>query len=184
MEPGPARDRRSSKSGSYAFAGSTWTTTSRLSRICRPSQSVWLSSLAYPESFHPSFRSRPRRFSLPTLPQLPEPQLLRLRPTSLRTQDISHLLTGVFRNLYTAEVFGDDVSTNLIKARGSEDDVHEEFVDELQQVTRAPGPAPPRAPYWWGPSHLRTVLGAQDAPPPPQKVAPPLPPAVFAARQV
>ncbi|XP_059520387.1 deleted in lung and esophageal cancer protein 1 isoform X2 [Myotis daubentonii] len=136
MEPGPARDRRSSKSGSYAFAGSTWTTTSRLSRICSPSQSVWLSSLAYPESFHPSFRSRPRRFSLPTLPQLPEPQLLRLRPTSLRTQDISHLLTGVFRNLYTAEVFGDDVSTNLIKARGSEDDVHEEFVDELQQIRK------------------------------------------------
>ncbi|XP_015420346.1 PREDICTED: deleted in lung and esophageal cancer protein 1 [Myotis davidii] len=112
MEPGPARDRHSSKSGSYAFAGSTWTTTS------------------------PSFRSRPRRFSLPTLPQLPEPQLLRLRPTSLRTQDISHLLTGVFRNLYTAEVFGDDVSTNLIKARGSEDDVHEEFVDELQQIRK------------------------------------------------
>ncbi|XP_023619188.1 deleted in lung and esophageal cancer protein 1 [Myotis lucifugus] len=136
MEPGPARDRRSSKSGSYAFAGATWTTTSRLPRICSPSQSVWLSSLAYPESFHPSFRSRPRRFSLPTLPQLPEPQLLRLRPTSLRTQDISHLLTGVFRNLYTAEVFGDDVSTNLIKARGSEDEVHEEFVDELQQIRK------------------------------------------------
>ncbi|XP_027987871.2 deleted in lung and esophageal cancer protein 1 [Eptesicus fuscus] len=137
MEPGQARDRRSSKSGSYAFAGATWTTTSRLSRICSPSQSVWLSSLAYPESFHHSFRGRPRRFSQPTLPQLPEPQLLRLRPTSLRTQDISHLLTGVFRNLYTAEVFGDEGSTNLIKARGSEDEVHEEFVDELQQIRKS-----------------------------------------------
>ncbi|XP_015420347.1 PREDICTED: deleted in lung and esophageal cancer protein 1 homolog [Myotis davidii] len=101
------------------------------------------------KTLHPSFRSRPRRFSLPTLPQLPEPQLLRLRPTSLRTQDISHLLTGVFRNLYTAEVFGDDVSTNLIKARGSEDDVHEEFVDELQQVTR-------------GPAHLNTGDASEE----------------------
>nr|KAF6335071.1 DLEC1 cilia and flagella associated protein [Pipistrellus kuhlii] len=136
MEPGRAKDRRSFKSGSYAFAGATWTTTSRLPRIYSPSQSVWLSSLAYPESIHHSFRSRPRRFSLPTLHELPEPQLLRLRPTSLRTQDISHLLTGVFRNLYTAEVFGDEVSTNLIKARGSEDEVHEEFVDELQQIRK------------------------------------------------
>ncbi|XP_016051691.1 PREDICTED: deleted in lung and esophageal cancer protein 1, partial [Miniopterus natalensis] len=57
-------------------------------------------------------------------------------PTSLRTQEISHLLTAVFRNLYTAEVFGDEVSTSLIKARGSEDALHEEFVDELQQIRK------------------------------------------------
>lgn len=176
MEPGQARDRRSSKSGSYAFAGATWTTTSRLSRICSPSQSVWLSSLAYPESFHHSFRSRPRRFSQPTLPQLPEPQLLRLRPTSLRTQDISHLLTGVFRNLYTAEVFGDEGSTNLIKARGSEDEVHEEFVDELQQVSR---PRAPARSLLVGPVAPEDSAGGPGRAP--QKAGPP---AVFAARQV
>nr|KAF6420247.1 DLEC1 cilia and flagella associated protein [Molossus molossus] len=136
METGRAKDRHSAKSGSYAFAGTTWTPSSHLARIRSPSQSTWLSSLAYPEAFHRGFRSRPRRLSPPTLPLLPEPQLLRLRPTSLRTQEISHLLTGVFRNLYTNEVFGDEVSTNLIKARGSEDAVHEEFVDELQQIRK------------------------------------------------
>ncbi|KAK2090129.1 Deleted in lung and esophageal cancer protein 1 [Saguinus oedipus] len=82
--------------------------------------------------FPHNFAARPRR-----LTQLVrEPQLLRLRPSSLRTQDISHLLTGVFRNLYSAEVIGEDLSANLIKARGSDNERHEEFVDQLQQVTR------------------------------------------------
>ncbi|KAF4024161.1 hypothetical protein G4228_016116 [Cervus hanglu yarkandensis] len=99
-----------------------------------PSQSTWLSSLAYSESFHHGFGGRRRLASQLPLQPLPEPQLLRLRPTSLRTQDISYLLTGVFRNLYTAEVIGQEVSSSLIKARGSEDARHEEFVDQLQQI--------------------------------------------------
>lgn len=136
METGQAKDRQSSQSGSYAFAGATGTPTSHLAGIHSPSESLCLSSLAYPEDFHNGFTSRPRHLSPLELGPLPEPQLLRLRPTSLRTQDISHLLTGVFRKLYTAEVIGDDLSTNFIKARGSEDTRHEEFVDELQQVTR------------------------------------------------
>ncbi|XP_058411073.1 deleted in lung and esophageal cancer protein 1 [Diceros bicornis minor] len=129
METGQPRERRSTESGSYAFRGATWTPTSRLRRIRSPSQSAGLSSLAYSQAFHYDFRGRPRRIA-PT----PEPHLLRLRPTSLCTQDISHLLTGVFRNLYTAEVIGKDLSASLIKARGSEDALHEEFVDKLQQI--------------------------------------------------
>ncbi|XP_015452441.1 deleted in lung and esophageal cancer protein 1-like isoform X1 [Pteropus alecto] len=134
METGQARDRWSAQSGSYAFAGATWTPSSRLTRIRSPSQSTWLSSLAYPDDVHHSFRTWPRRLSPLAPSPSPEPQLLRLRPTSLRTQDISHLLTGVFRNLYTAEVIGEEVSASLIKARGSENARHEEFVDELQQI--------------------------------------------------
>lgn len=91
--------------------------------------------------------------------------MLRLRPTSLRTQDISHLLTGVFRNLYTAEVIGEEVSASLIKARGSENQRHEEFVGELQQVT-APRP---RAVFTRGvaPADRNGDLrGIQGAPPP------------------
>lgn len=141
METGQARDRRSAPSGSYAFSGATWTPSSRLTRIRSPSQSTWLSSLAYPDDVHHSFRTWPRRLSPLAPSPSPEPQLLRLRPTSLRTQDISHLLTGVFRNLYTAEVIGEEVSASLIKARGSENARHEEFVDELQQVTRPHAPA-------------------------------------------
>ena len=143
METGK-RERQSAESGSYAFAGATWTPSPRLARIRSPSQSTWLSSLAYSESFHHGFGGRRRFVAQLSLPPLPEPQLLRLRPTSLRTQDISYLLTGVFRNLYTAEVIGEEVSSNLIKARGSEDARHEEFVDQLQQVTgyRAPLASP------------------------------------------
>ncbi|KAB0378116.1 hypothetical protein FD755_009694 [Muntiacus reevesi] len=133
METGK-RERLLAESGSYAFAGATWTPTPRLARIRSPSQSTWLSSLAYSESFHHGFGGRRRLVSQLSLQPLPEPQLLRLRPTSLRTQDISYLLTGVFRNLYTAEVIGEEVSSSLIKARGSEDARHEEFVDQLQQI--------------------------------------------------
>ncbi|KAM5314310.1 deleted in lung and esophageal cancer protein 1 isoform 2-T2 [Glossophaga mutica] len=134
MDTGRARDRRSTQSGSYGFSEAAWTPSSSLARTRSPRQSARLSSLAYPETFHYGLRSQSRRFSPLLLPPLQEPQLLRLRPTSLRTQDISYLLTGVFRNLYTAEVIGEDVSTSLIKARGSENALHEEFVDELQQI--------------------------------------------------
>ncbi|XP_031199862.1 deleted in lung and esophageal cancer protein 1 isoform X2 [Mastomys coucha] len=81
-----------------------------------------------------SFPTRPQRAGFQALPPLPEPQTLRLRPASLRTQDISHLLARVFRNLYTAQVIGDDLCDSLIKARGSEDARHEEFLNQLQQA--------------------------------------------------
>ncbi|XP_025740102.2 deleted in lung and esophageal cancer protein 1 isoform X5 [Callorhinus ursinus] len=136
METGRARDRLSAESGSYAFRGATWTPTSHLAGIRSPSESTWLSSLTHSEAFHYSFGGRARRVGPLTLQPLPEPQLLSLRPTSLRSQDISHLLTGLFRNLYTNEVIGEDLSASLIKARGSEDARHEEFVDELQRIRK------------------------------------------------
>lgn len=135
METGRG-EQQSAESESYAFAEATWTPTPRPTRIRSPSQS----SLAYSESFYQP-GSWPRRVSPLMLRPLPEPHLVRLRPTSLRTQDISYLLTGVFQNLYTAEVIGEEVSASLIKARGSEDARHEEFVDQLQQVTRPRRPA-------------------------------------------
>ncbi|XP_072582565.1 deleted in lung and esophageal cancer protein 1 isoform X17 [Vulpes vulpes] len=134
METGGAEAPQSGESGSCALGGATWTPTSPVARVRSPSESARLPSLAYSEAFHYGFGSRARRVGPPTLQPLPEPHLLRLRPTSLRTQDISHLLTGVFRNLYTNEVVGEDLSASLIKARGSEDARHEEFVDELQRI--------------------------------------------------
>ncbi|XP_058146625.1 deleted in lung and esophageal cancer protein 1 isoform X2 [Dasypus novemcinctus] len=129
------RERGSPESGPAVSPGTPTGPASGLPRSRSPSQSSWKSSLqsslAYPEGFRCS--GRLRRGSPPELAPLPEPQLLRLRPASLRTQDISHLLAGVFRNLYSVEVIGEDVSTSLIKARGSEDARHEKFVDELQQ---------------------------------------------------
>ncbi|XP_078210767.1 deleted in lung and esophageal cancer protein 1 isoform X3 [Callithrix jacchus] len=133
METRSSGARRSSASPTYKCSGTTWAPTSPPAGSSSPSQPTWKSlssSLACSEGFPHSFAARPRR--LTQLVQ--EPQLLRLRPSSLRTQDVSHLLTGVFRNLYSAEVIGEDLSANLIKARGSDNERHEEFVDQLQQI--------------------------------------------------
>ncbi|XP_037357455.1 deleted in lung and esophageal cancer protein 1 [Talpa occidentalis] len=129
METGEPKAPPVPEPGSCALAGAKWTATPRPARPRSPRQPPWLCPLAHPAAFHGGLRGRPGR-----LAPLPEPHLLRLRPTSLRTQDIAHLLTGVFRGLYTAEVIGEEVSANLIKARGSEDVRHEKFVDELQQI--------------------------------------------------
>ncbi|KAM5280061.1 deleted in lung and esophageal cancer protein 1 [Ctenodactylus gundi] len=92
------------------------------------------SSRAGSEALGRSFAARPCRGASLGLPPHPEPLPLRLRPSSLRTQDVSHLLTRVFRSLYSVQVIGEDVSASLIKARGSEDARHEEFVGQLRQI--------------------------------------------------
>ncbi|XP_063468166.1 deleted in lung and esophageal cancer protein 1 isoform X4 [Symphalangus syndactylus] len=138
METRSSETRRSLVSWTNECQGTMWAPSSLPAGSSSPSQPTWksslYSSLAYSEGFHYSFAARPRRLTQLALAPRPEPQRLRLRPSSLRTQDISHLLTGVFRNLYSAEVIGDEVSSSLIKARGSENERHEEFVDQLQQI--------------------------------------------------
>ncbi|XP_043365668.1 deleted in lung and esophageal cancer protein 1 isoform X2 [Dermochelys coriacea] len=67
-------------------------------------------------------------------PSGPEPSMYRHRPASERTQDISHLLTSVFKSTYTADVIGMDTGTNLIKSRGGDNLYHEKFVEELQKI--------------------------------------------------
>uniref|UniRef100_A0A8B9QQH9 DLEC1 cilia and flagella associated protein n=1 Tax=Apteryx owenii TaxID=8824 RepID=A0A8B9QQH9_APTOW len=49
-------------------------------------------------------------------------------------QDISHLLTSTFKDLYTGDVIGVDMETNLIKSRGGDDVYHETFTEELQKL--------------------------------------------------
>ncbi|XP_038611437.1 deleted in lung and esophageal cancer protein 1 isoform X2 [Tachyglossus aculeatus] len=65
-----------------------------------------------------------------------ESAMLRLRPTSARTQDIAHLLTSVFQDLYTVAIIGPELGATLIQSRGGDDPFHEKFVDELQQLHR------------------------------------------------
>ncbi|XP_046292600.1 deleted in lung and esophageal cancer protein 1 isoform X3 [Marmota monax] len=131
---GPTAERSSLESGTYEYERQTWAPDSRLAMSRSPPKSPLSSSRAYVESFQFGFATRPSRGWSRALPPPPEPQLLRLRPSSLRTQDISHLLTSVFRNLYSAEVIGEEASASLIKARGSDNARHEQFVDQLQQI--------------------------------------------------
>ncbi|CAO2633252.1 Deleted in lung and esophageal cancer protein 1 homolog [Lemmus lemmus] len=138
MEPGSSEELQSAVSPADMSPETVWTSTSHLadsSTSSWPTRNFSLpSSLAFTDGFQYGFHTRSLRAGFQGLPPLPEPQTLRLRPSSLRTQDISHLLARVFRNLYTAQVIGEDLSDSLIKARGSEDARHEEFVDQLQQV--------------------------------------------------
>ncbi|XP_078087239.1 deleted in lung and esophageal cancer protein 1 [Mustelus asterias] len=63
-----------------------------------------------------------------------EPFMYRHRPTSGRTQDISFLLAGVFKELYTGKVIGKDVIKNLLRSRGGDNEYHERFVQQLQEI--------------------------------------------------
>ncbi|XP_049622406.1 deleted in lung and esophageal cancer protein 1 [Suncus etruscus] len=68
------------------------------------------------------------------LPPLREPQMLRVRPTSLRAQDASLPLWRVFRGLGAPEAVGEELGASLVRARGSEDPGQRRFVEELRQV--------------------------------------------------
>uniref|UniRef100_UPI00398F6025 deleted in lung and esophageal cancer protein 1 isoform X2 n=1 Tax=Pristiophorus japonicus TaxID=55135 RepID=UPI00398F6025 len=63
-----------------------------------------------------------------------EPFMYRHRPTSERTQDISYLLASIFKDLYTGEVIGKDVTKNLVRSRGGDNEYHEKFVKQLQEI--------------------------------------------------
>ncbi|XP_053323585.1 deleted in lung and esophageal cancer protein 1 [Spea bombifrons] len=64
----------------------------------------------------------------------PDPATYRPRPSSERTQEISYLLTSVFKDLYSGEVIGKDTGANLIKSRGGDNPFHQMFVDELEKI--------------------------------------------------
>ncbi|XP_072364174.1 deleted in lung and esophageal cancer protein 1 isoform X2 [Scyliorhinus torazame] len=63
-----------------------------------------------------------------------EPFMYRHRPTSGRTQDISFLLASIFKELYTGKVIGKDIIKNLLRSRGGDDEYHERFVEQLQEI--------------------------------------------------
>ncbi|XP_023575563.1 deleted in lung and esophageal cancer protein 1 isoform X2 [Octodon degus] len=137
MEMRTGKKPRSEKAESYKYQGTKWLQLSPPARSSSPDQlsrKSFLPSSLTSDVLCFDFAAQPRRLRSLALSQLPEPQPLRLRPSSLLTQDISHLLTRVFRNLYSVEVIGEDLSASLIQAGGSEDARHEDFVDQLQQI--------------------------------------------------
>nr|XP_051685183.1 deleted in lung and esophageal cancer protein 1 isoform X3 [Oryctolagus cuniculus] len=138
MEPSSAMEPRAAGSPDHGCLGATPAPPSERDELSSPSQSTWRSSVqssaAGSEGAPGSSMARPRRVGPLALAPAPEPKPLRLRPASLRTQDISHLLAGVFRGLYSGEVIGEDLSASLIKGRGSENQRHEAFVEQLRQI--------------------------------------------------
>uniref|UniRef100_A0A8D0DPN9 DLEC1 cilia and flagella associated protein n=1 Tax=Salvator merianae TaxID=96440 RepID=A0A8D0DPN9_SALMN len=66
--------------------------------------------------------------------QSPEPAMYRHRPASELTQDISHLLSSIFKDMYTSEVIAANTVENMIKSRGGDNLHHEQFVEELSKV--------------------------------------------------
>ncbi|XP_031463677.1 deleted in lung and esophageal cancer protein 1 isoform X2 [Phasianus colchicus] len=56
------------------------------------------------------------------------------RSPSTRSQDISHLLSSTFKDLYTGDVIGADIEANWLKSRGGDDAYHEAFTEELQKL--------------------------------------------------
>uniref|UniRef100_A0A8C6IWU7 DLEC1 cilia and flagella associated protein n=1 Tax=Melopsittacus undulatus TaxID=13146 RepID=A0A8C6IWU7_MELUD len=50
------------------------------------------------------------------------------------SQDISPLLASIFEDLYTGDVFGEDLETNWIKSQGGDNVYHESFTEELQKL--------------------------------------------------
>ncbi|XP_026793913.3 deleted in lung and esophageal cancer protein 1 isoform X1 [Pangasianodon hypophthalmus] len=63
-----------------------------------------------------------------------EPSMNRHKPASEKTQDISHLLASIFKDLYTTEVIGKDTVANLSKSYRRGNDHHAKYVEALQQV--------------------------------------------------
>ncbi|XP_069814928.1 deleted in lung and esophageal cancer protein 1 isoform X2 [Dendropsophus ebraccatus] len=71
---------------------------------------------------------------LPRVNLSPDPAMYRPKPSSEKTQDISHLLTSLFKNVYTGEVIGKDTGANLIRSKGGDNPYHQKFVEDLQQI--------------------------------------------------
>ncbi|XP_029139257.1 deleted in lung and esophageal cancer protein 1 [Protobothrops mucrosquamatus] len=72
--------------------------------------------------------------ALPRASPSPEPSMYRHRPASELTQDISHVLTKVFKSLYTSEVIAADMVDNMIKSHGGNNPHHKHFVEELRKL--------------------------------------------------
>ncbi|XP_053343905.1 deleted in lung and esophageal cancer protein 1 [Clarias gariepinus] len=63
-----------------------------------------------------------------------EPSMNRPTPASEKTQDISHVLASIFKDLYTTEVIGKDTVASLTKSNRKGEDHHSKYVEALQQV--------------------------------------------------
>ena len=63
-----------------------------------------------------------------------EPPMFLQRPSSARSQDVTHVLARTFRELFTRDSVGQDTVQYLNQSRGGDDSYHEKYVEALQKV--------------------------------------------------
>ena len=59
------------------------------------------------------------------------------RPSSGRSQDVSHVLAKTFRELFMRDTVGQDTVRNLSVSRGGDNAYHERYVESLQKVSES-----------------------------------------------
>ena len=63
-----------------------------------------------------------------------EPSMYIQRPSSARSQDVTHILVKTFRELFTKDIIAPDTVEHLSTSRCSDDEYHHEYVDALMKV--------------------------------------------------
>ena len=63
-----------------------------------------------------------------------EPPMHLQRPSSGRSQDVSHLLASLFRELFTREPVGEETVKHLSTSKSGEDGYHDKYVEQLRKV--------------------------------------------------
>jgi len=66
-----------------------------------------------------------------------EPPMYIERPSSARSQDVTHILVRTFRELFTRDTIAPDTIQYLNTSRCSDDEYHQQYVDALLKVTAA-----------------------------------------------
>ena len=63
-----------------------------------------------------------------------EPPMHLQRPSSGRSQDVSHLLASVFREVFTRDVIGEGTVKNLSISKSGDAGYHDKYVEQLRKV--------------------------------------------------
>ncbi|XP_078378630.1 deleted in lung and esophageal cancer protein 1-like isoform X2 [Oculina patagonica] len=63
-----------------------------------------------------------------------EPPMHLQRPSSGRSQDVSHLLASVFREVFTRDVIGEDTVKNLAVSKSGDAGYHDKYVEQLRKI--------------------------------------------------
>ncbi|XP_072029825.1 LOW QUALITY PROTEIN: deleted in lung and esophageal cancer protein 1-like [Amphiura filiformis] len=63
-----------------------------------------------------------------------EPPMFLQRPSSGRSQDVTHILARTFRDLFTRDDVESEIVRNLNKSKSGDDTYHDKYVEELRKI--------------------------------------------------